>query len=65
MAAAQDGTRARAGGEVKTVAWDAAFSVNSAGRDYYLISEGYWQFREGCGTNQYALWGFHVKTRTS
>ncbi|MDQ4126819.1 MAG: hypothetical protein M3151_02505 [Actinomycetota bacterium] len=50
---------------MKTVAWDAAFSVNSAGRDYYLISEGYWQFREGCGTNQYALWGFHVKTRTS
>ena len=27
----------------KTVAWDAAFSVKSPGRDYYLISEGHWQ----------------------
>ena len=47
----------------KTVAWDAVFSVNGPGRDYYLISEGHWQEREGCGGDQYAFWSFHVQTR--
>ena len=49
----------------KTVAWDAVFFVNRPGRDYYLISEGHWQDREGCGADQYAYWSFHVKTRSS
>ncbi len=48
----------------KTVAWDVVFSVKGAGRDYYLITEGHWQDREGCGGNdQFASWSFHVKTR--
>ena len=47
----------------RTVAWDAVFSVKNPGRDYYLISEGHWQDREGCGDDQYASWSFHVKTR--
>jgi len=47
----------------KTVAWDAVFSVNRPSRHYYLISEGHWQDREGCGGDQYAYWSFHVKTR--
>ena len=45
----------------KTVAWDAAFSVNGSGRDYYLISEGHWQDREGCERDQYAFWSFHAR----
>lgn len=47
----------------RTVAWDAVFSVHRPGRDYYLISEGHWKDREGCGGDQFAFWGFHVKTR--
>ena len=47
----------------KTVAWDAVFSVDSPDRDYYLIGEGHWQDREGCGGDQHAHWSFHVKTR--
>lgn len=47
----------------KTVAWEAVFSVKNPGRDYYLISEGHWQDREGCGGDQYAFWSFHVETR--
>ena len=47
----------------KTVGWDAVFSVKDAGRDYYLISEGHWREREGCGGDQYAFWSFHVRTR--
>ena len=47
----------------KTVGWDAVFSVKNPGRDYYLISEGRWQDREGCGSDQFAFWSFHVKTR--
>ena len=46
----------------RTVAWDAGFSVNRADRDYYLITEGHWQDRQGCGNDQFAFWGFHVKT---
>ena len=49
----------------KTVAWDAVFFVNRPGRDYYLISEGHWQDREGCGADQFAYWSFHVKTGSS
>ncbi len=49
----------------KTVAWDAIFSVNGADRDYYLISEGHWQDRDGCGADQFAYWSFHVKTGSS
>lgn len=47
----------------KTVAWDAVFSVKSPARDYYLVSEGHWQDREGCNADQFAFWSFHVKTR--
>jgi hypothetical protein len=47
----------------KTVAWDAVFSVKNPGRDYYLVSEGHWQDREGCGGDQFAFWSFHVETR--
>ena len=47
----------------KTVGWDAVFSVKNPGRDYYLVSEGHWQDREGCGGDQFAFWSFHVKTR--
>ena len=47
----------------KTVAWDAVFFVHRPDRDYYLISEGHWQDRHGCGADQYAYWSFHVKTR--
>ena len=47
----------------RTVAWDAVFSVNRPGRDYYLISEGRWQDSEGCQNEQFASWSFHVKTR--
>jgi hypothetical protein len=47
----------------KTVAWDAVFSVNRANRDYYLVTGGLWQDREGCGHDQFAYWSFHVKTR--
>ncbi len=48
-----------------TVAWDGVFSVNRPDRDYYLIAEGHWQDREGCGADQYAYWSFHVKTGSS
>ena len=48
----------------KTVAWDAAFRVGRPSRDYYLVTEGHWQDREGCGTDQFAHWSFHVKTRS-
>ncbi len=47
----------------KTVAWDARFSVKSPSRDYYLVTEGHWKDREGCDTDQFAFWSFHVKTR--
>lgn len=47
----------------KTVAWDAVFSASRPARDYYLVSEGHWKDREGCGGDQYAFWSFHVKTR--
>lgn len=46
----------------KTVAWDAVFSVKGADRDHYLVSEGHWRDREGCGRDQYAFWSFHVET---
>ena len=49
------------GGE--RVAWDARFRVGRTSRDYYLVAEGHWRDREGCGDDQYAFWGFHVKTR--
>ena len=49
----------------KTVAWDAYFEVNRADRHYYLVGEGHWKDREGCGgVDQYASWSFHVKTRS-
>jgi len=48
----------------KTVAWDSYFEVNHPDRDYYLVGEGHWKDREGCGgVDQYASWSFHVKTR--
>lgn len=47
----------------KTVAWDVVFSVNRPQRDYYLVTGGFWQDREGCGRDQFAYWSFHVKTR--
>jgi hypothetical protein len=47
----------------KTVAWEAVFSVKRPSRDYYLIAEGLWKDREGCGNEQFAYWSFHVKTR--
>jgi hypothetical protein len=48
------------GGE--RVAWDARFRVGRPSRDYYLVTEGHWGDREGCDVDQYAYWGFHVKT---
>ena len=51
------------GGEM--VAWDAVFSADRRGRHYYLVAEGHWQDREGCGGDQYAFWGFHITTRGS
>lgn len=48
--------------EGKTVAWDAAFSLHRPSREYYLISEGHWQDTQGCGSDQFAFWSFHVKT---
>lgn len=47
------------------VAWDAVFSADQPGRHYYLVAEGHWQDREGCGGDQYAFWSFHVTTRGS
>ncbi len=47
----------------QTVAWDAVFSVDRPGRDYYLVSEGRWQDSEGCHNEQFASWSFHVETR--
>jgi hypothetical protein len=46
----------------ETVAWDARFRVSEPSRDYYLVTEGHWRDREGCGGDQYAFWSFHVKT---
>jgi hypothetical protein len=46
----------------RTVVWDAVFSVNRPDRHYYLVTEGYWQDRQGCGSDQFAFWSFHVKT---
>jgi len=48
----------------KTVGWDAVFSVEEAGRDYYLVGEGHWQDRDGCPGDQFASWSFHVTTRS-
>jgi len=47
----------------QTVAWDAVFSVNRPGRDYYLVSEGRWQDSEGCQNEQFASRSLHVETR--
>ena len=47
----------------QTVAWDAVFSVDRPGRDYYLVSQGRWQDSEGCQNEQFAFWSFHVETR--
>ena len=47
----------------KRVAWDARFRVGRPSRDYYLVAEGPWRDREGCGVDQYAYRGFHVRTR--
>ena len=46
----------------KTVAWDARFRVSQPSRDYYLVTEGHWRDREGCGGDQYAFWSFHLRT---
>ncbi len=46
----------------RTVAWDAVFSVDRPDRHYYLVTEGHWQDRQGCGSDQFAFWSFHVKT---
>jgi hypothetical protein len=46
----------------RKVAWDAIFFVNGSGRHYYLIAEGHWQDRQGCGGDQWAHWSFHVRT---
>jgi len=46
----------------KTVAWDAVFSAEEAGRDYYLVSEGHWQDSQGCRGDQFAFWSFRVRT---
>ncbi len=44
------------------MAWDAVFSVDRPDRHYYLVTEGHWQDRQGCGSCQFAFWSFHVKT---
>ena len=50
----------------ETVAWDAVFYANRPDRHYYLVSEGHWRDRQGCGNaDQYASWSFHVKTRSA
>ena len=46
----------------KRVAWDARFRVGRPSRDYYLVAAGHWRDREGCGVDQYAFWGFHLRT---
>ncbi len=46
----------------RPVAWDAVFSVNRPGRDYYLITEGHWKDTQGCRGDQFAFWSFHVQT---
>jgi hypothetical protein len=49
----------------QTVAWDAVFTVDRPDTDYYLITEGHWQDRDGCPdafSEQFAHWSFHVKT---
>jgi hypothetical protein len=46
----------------QTVAWDAIFFVNGSDRHYYLITEGHWHDRQGCGGDQWAHWSFHVRT---
>jgi hypothetical protein len=45
----------------KRVAWDAVFRVDRPDTRYRLLSEGYWDDREGCG-KQHAFWSFQVKT---
>lgn len=47
----------------RTVAWDAVFRVKGPSRHYYLVADGHWRDSEGCGSDQFALWSFHVKTR--
>lgn len=49
----------------RTVAWDAVFYFNRPLRDYYLVSEGHWKDTQGSGSDQWAYWSFHVKTRSS
>ena len=49
----------------RTLAWDALFYVNRPDRHYYLVTEGHWQDRQGCGGDQWAHWSFHVKTRST
>lgn len=49
--------------EGRRVAWDAVFSAEQPGRHYYLVAEGHWEDREGCGGDQYAFWSFHATTR--
>jgi hypothetical protein len=50
----------------RTVAWDAVFRVKRPNSDYYLEAEGHWRDRQGCNdADQYALWTFHVKTRSA
>ncbi len=46
----------------RRIGWDAVFYVNRPGRDYYLVTEGHWKDRQGCGADQFAQWSFHVKT---
>jgi hypothetical protein len=46
----------------RTVAWDAIFYVNRPDRDYYLVTEGHWRDLQGSGEDQWAHWGFYVKT---
>lgn len=50
----------------RTVAWDAVFRVKRPSSDYYLETEGHWKDRQGCNeAAQYAIWTFHVKTRSA
>lgn len=47
----------------KPVAWNAIFQVNRPSRHYYLVAEGHWKDKQGCRSEQFALWSFHVKTK--
>ena len=49
----------------RTVAWDVIFYLNRPMKDYYLVGEGHWRDVEGSGEDQWAHWGFHVKTGSS